>query len=306
MGATFLDLYKLTGEILGEGSEGKVETCKNVFTGIEYAVKIIEKRPGSYNRSKVLKEIEIYHLCRGMKNIIQLIEFFEEADYFYLVFEKIEDEISYNKKCDMWSLGVIMYILLCGYAPFQARCDDLDCDWDQGGACETCQRILFNNIQAGNVIFPEQHWSKVSSEAKDLIQKLLVLDLSSRFTAEQHLKDLGESSAVQFQGGRGSGEQGFQHQPNRGQEIVIGTHCQVFPDRHSGAATQVQSLTAQSFLVQPFATPAKEQRQVLKIFLHRRIGERFFHEKYLLVRKIELLLFYNKNDCLLLSFLYYL
>merc|ERR1712226_1451177 len=70
MGTTFIDLYKLTGEILGEGSEGGVETCKNVFTGIEYAVKIIEKRPGSYNRSKVLKEIEIYHLCRGQKNII--------------------------------------------------------------------------------------------------------------------------------------------------------------------------------------------------------------------------------------------
>merc|ERR1719312_2349947 len=90
MGTTFLDLYKLTGEILGEGSEGRVETCMNVFTGIEYAVKIIEKRPGSYNRSKVLKEIEIYHLCRGQRNIIQLIEFFEEAENFYLIFEKID------------------------------------------------------------------------------------------------------------------------------------------------------------------------------------------------------------------------
>merc|ERR1712128_226479 len=89
MGATFMDLYKLTGETLGEGSYGRVETCKNVFTGIEYAVKVIEKRPGSFSRSKVLKEIEIYHLCRGQRNIIQLIEFFEEVDNFYLVFEKI-------------------------------------------------------------------------------------------------------------------------------------------------------------------------------------------------------------------------
>merc|ERR1711892_369817 len=89
MGATFMDLYKLTGETLGEGSYGRVETCKNVFSGMEYAVKIIEKRPGSFSRSKVLKEIEIYHLCRGQRNIIQLIEFFEEAGNFYLVFEKI-------------------------------------------------------------------------------------------------------------------------------------------------------------------------------------------------------------------------
>merc|ERR1712107_318379 len=69
VGNTFTDLYKLTG--------------------IEYAVKIIEKVPGFFNRSKILKEIEIYHLCRGQENIIQLIEYFEEPNCFYLVFEKM-------------------------------------------------------------------------------------------------------------------------------------------------------------------------------------------------------------------------
>merc|ERR1712076_288865 len=90
VGNTFADLYKLTGETLGEGSYGKVETCVNIYTGLEYAVKVIEKRPGCYCRAKVLKEIEIYHLCRGQHNIIQLIEFFEETDSFFLVFEKID------------------------------------------------------------------------------------------------------------------------------------------------------------------------------------------------------------------------
>ena len=89
IGTAFEDLYKLTGETLGEGSYGSVKACKNVFTGIEYATKIIEKKPGSFSRAKVLKEIEIYHLCRGHRNIIQMIEFFEEEDNFYLVFEKI-------------------------------------------------------------------------------------------------------------------------------------------------------------------------------------------------------------------------
>merc|ERR1712130_977601 len=84
VGNTFSDLYKLTGQSLGEGSYGKVETCVNVFTGIEYAVKIIEKVPGLFSRSKILKEIEIYHLCRGEHNIIQLIEYFEEANCFFL------------------------------------------------------------------------------------------------------------------------------------------------------------------------------------------------------------------------------
>ena len=37
----------------------------------------------------LISEIETFHHCRGHKNIIQLIEYFEEADRFYLVFEKI-------------------------------------------------------------------------------------------------------------------------------------------------------------------------------------------------------------------------
>merc|ERR1712244_126486 len=89
LGTAFGDVYKLTGEKLGEGSYGQVETCKSVYDGEEFAVKIIEKKPGTFLRSKLLKEIEIYHMCRGQKNIIQLVEFFEEEDKFYLVFEKL-------------------------------------------------------------------------------------------------------------------------------------------------------------------------------------------------------------------------
>ncbi len=37
----------------------------------------------------MLKEIEMFHHCKGHKNIIQLIEYFEEPDRFYLVFEKV-------------------------------------------------------------------------------------------------------------------------------------------------------------------------------------------------------------------------
>ncbi len=37
----------------------------------------------------MLKEIETFHHCKGHKNIIQLIEYFEEPDRFYLVFEKV-------------------------------------------------------------------------------------------------------------------------------------------------------------------------------------------------------------------------
>jgi len=86
--ARFKDTYYLTGDVLGEGSYGRVETCINMFTDIEYAVKLINKSDWCFSRAKVLKEVEIYYLCSGHPNIIQLVEYFEEEDYFYLVFEK--------------------------------------------------------------------------------------------------------------------------------------------------------------------------------------------------------------------------
>jgi MAP kinase interacting serine/threonine kinase len=49
---------------------------------------MIEKVPG-HSRCRVFKEVETFHHCQGHPNIIQLIEFFEDEDRFYLVFEKI-------------------------------------------------------------------------------------------------------------------------------------------------------------------------------------------------------------------------
>jgi len=83
-----------------------VQTCVNIFTDIEYAVKIIEKVP-THSRSRVFKEIDLFHHCQvrlsthqnqlnyllsylqAHKNIIHLVEYFEESDRFYLIFEKI-------------------------------------------------------------------------------------------------------------------------------------------------------------------------------------------------------------------------
>lgn len=86
--STFQELYKLTGEILGEGAYASVQTCVNVYTELEFAVKIIDKIPG-HARARVFREVETFHHCQGHPSILQLIEFFEDEDKFYLVFEKV-------------------------------------------------------------------------------------------------------------------------------------------------------------------------------------------------------------------------
>ncbi|CAL8395740.1 unnamed protein product [Boreogadus saida] len=287
---SFDDVYKLTEEILGQGACAKVQGCISLQDGNEFAVKIIEKSAG-HSRSRVFREVETLYQCQGNKNILELIQFFEDSSCFYLVFEKLRggsilthiqnrrhfdeleasrvvrdialaldflhtkgiahrdlklenilceytdrvspvkicdfdlgsgmklssactpittpelttpcgsaeymapevvevftDEASfYDKRCDLWSLGVILYILLSGSPPFTGHCGS-DCGWDRGEMCKTCQSHLFESIQEGKYEFPERDWARISEEAKDLISKLLVRDANLRSSAAQVLQ----------------------------------------------------------------------------------------------------------------------
>jgi len=77
----------------------------------------------------------------------------------------------YDYLCDLWSVGVIMYILLCGYPPFYGRND---------------QEVL-SKVKRGNFSFQEKDWGRISGDAKDLIRNLLRLDPNERFSASEAL-----------------------------------------------------------------------------------------------------------------------
>eukprot|EP00437_Effrenium_voratum_P044386 CAMPEP_0181477754 /NCGR_PEP_ID=MMETSP1110-20121109/42382_1 /TAXON_ID=174948 /ORGANISM="Symbiodinium sp., Strain CCMP421" /LENGTH=525 /DNA_ID=CAMNT_0023603071 /DNA_START=51 /DNA_END=1628 /DNA_ORIENTATION=- len=78
----------------------------------------------------------------------------------------------YDKSCDIWSSGVIMYTLLCGYPPFYGKTD---------------QEVL-QKVKGGNFTFENKDWRHVSEDAKGLIRMLLKYDPGHRFTAEQALQ----------------------------------------------------------------------------------------------------------------------
>lgn len=290
MASHFSDLYYLSGEVLGEGAYASVHECRSLeHDQKRYAVKVIEKGERGHSRARVFREIEIFYQCRGNQNIIQFVEYFEDSDRFYLIFEKVEggqllshiqkrvcfteheasqivrdianalkflhsqgiahrdlkpenilcysetqvcpvkicdfdlgsgivvsesspvstpelltpvgsaefmapevvevfmgEASPYDKRCDLWSLGVITYILLCGYPPFYGCCGS-DCGWERGEFCQACQDQLFTCIQKGIYDFPDRNWGFISERAKDLIRHLLVKDASQRYTAEMVL-----------------------------------------------------------------------------------------------------------------------
>nr|GMD47863.1 calcium-dependent protein kinase 20-like [Ipomoea batatas] len=77
----------------------------------------------------------------------------------------------YGQACDIWSAGVIIYILLCGVPPF----------WDE------TEQGIFEQVLKGELDFVSEPWPSISDSAKDLVKKMLARDPKKRLTANEVL-----------------------------------------------------------------------------------------------------------------------
>jgi len=123
-------------------------------------IKIID-----FGLSKIFGEIKpIMKGNKIEKNIMSL----RVGTAYYMSPEVLQG--NYDNKCDIWACGVILYIMLCGYPPF-----DGDTEND-----------ILKAISKKKFFFPEEEWKSVSDDAKDLI-KHMICDPDKRYNAEMIL-----------------------------------------------------------------------------------------------------------------------
>ena len=78
----------------------------------------------------------------------------------------------YDEACDIWSLGIILYIFLCGYPPFEGDNN----------------KEIFKNVLQQKLQFDPADWKNISEEAKNLIILMLDKNAKTRYTAQQCLE----------------------------------------------------------------------------------------------------------------------
>ena len=130
-----------------------------------------------------LKPENLLYLTKDANSPIKVIDFgmskkYDKKNYmnekvgtaYYISPEVLKGK--YDEKCDIWSAGVILYIIICGYPCFNGETDE----------------EIFEAIIKGKIIFPSPEWDNVSEDAKNLIKKMCTSP-DKRLTAEQVLKE---------------------------------------------------------------------------------------------------------------------
>ena len=123
------------------------------------------------NSADITLKIADFGLAIQMKNENELDWFGFAGTPGYLSPEVLSYQ-KYGKPVDVWSCGVIFYILLAGYAPF----------WDDD------KNILFTLIKNGRFNYPPNDWSRVGVRTKSLINSMLVVNPRKRIGVGEALK----------------------------------------------------------------------------------------------------------------------
>ncbi|KAJ3043213.1 calcium calmodulin-dependent protein kinase type 1G [Rhizophlyctis rosea] len=170
---------ELFDEIVSRGKYSEVDAAKIVYKillAIEYLHEIgiahRDLKPENLLLSERGKNAKLMISDFGLSKIFSDEEVMKTAcgTPGYVAPEVLQRK-GYGKAVDLWSIGVITYILLCGYPPFYHK-DNVE---------------LFKQIMAGKYEFDRPWWENISDQAKDFIRHLLVVSPKNRYDARQAL-----------------------------------------------------------------------------------------------------------------------
>ena len=130
--------------------EEEIQSPKNTLS--HFDIKLLD-----FGHSKIFSP----RICQNLNDTIGTL--------FYVAPEVLKN--SYNEKCDIWSCGVIMYILLSGELPFTGVTED-----------EIKRKIL-----NGRFCFYKKFFNNISPEAKDLMRKCFIYDPKKRISFKEAL-----------------------------------------------------------------------------------------------------------------------
>ena len=152
---------------------GETKIAKEQYDTVEYNMSNLKKTSTIKLNSMKIKNYELKLIDFGCAKIFSKYKKNFEDTIGTLIYCSPEVlKNNYNKKCDIWSCGVIMYVLLSGHFPFFGKTEE-----------EITKKIL-----SGKFKFDERYFSNISDKAKDLISKCLIYDKNKRISIEEVLK----------------------------------------------------------------------------------------------------------------------